>query len=162
MISLIAALAAGGVIGQRGRVPWRLPADLRYFKQMTMGKPVIMGRKTFQSIGRPLPGRDNIILTRDPIFQAKDCQVVHTVAEALEVAGSGREIMVIGGAEIYAAFLSLADRLYLTIIAAEIEGDTFFPSYPAGEWQTISDIPHPADEKHPYPFHFVILERFIR
>lgn len=162
MISLIAALAGGGVIGQNGRVPWRLPADLRYFKQITLGKPLIMGRKTFQSIGRPLPGRDNIILTRDPTFQADGCWVVHDLAAALAVAGSGREIMVIGGGEVYAAFLPLADRLYLTFIAAEIAGDAFFPPYPAGEWQTVSDIPHPADEKHLYPFRFVILERIIR
>lgn len=162
MISLIAALTGGGVIGQNGVVPWRLPADLGYFKQVTMGKPVIMGRKTYRSIGRPLPGRDNIVLTRDPTFQAEGCQIVHTVVEALAVAGSGREIMVIGGAEIYAVFLPLADRLYLTVIAAEIEGDTFFPAYPAGEWQTISDIAHPADDKHLYPFRFVILERLIR
>lgn len=162
MVSLIAALAKGGVIGQNGRVPWRLPADLHYFKQMTMGKPMIMGRKTYQSIGWPLPGRDNIILTRDPIFQATGCQVVHTIAEALAAAGSGREIMVIGGGEIYAAFFPLAKRLYLTLVEATVEGDTFFPPYPAGEWQTVSDLPHPADEKQPYPFRFVTLERLIR
>ncbi|MCB8916812.1 MAG: type 3 dihydrofolate reductase [Ardenticatenaceae bacterium] len=158
-ISLIVALASNGVIGLDGGLPWRLPDDLRYFRQVTLGKPVVMGRKTYESIGRPLPGRENIILTRQPNYPAPGCTVVHSVAAALAAAGSAPEIMVIGGAEIYRLFLPLAHRLYLTLVAATPAGDTFMPNYDPAGWRETSRTHHPADNRHPFPFDWIILER---
>ncbi len=157
-ISLIVALDRNRVIGRENQLPWRLPADLKRFRALTMGKPVIMGRKTFESIGRPLPGRHNIIMTRNEGFQAEGCTVVHSLAEALKVAGGG-EVMVIGGAAIYALFLPQAERLYLTWIDADFAGDTFFPEIRDEEWQEVSRELFEADENNPYRFNFVIMDR---
>lgn len=136
LITVIAAVARNGVIGLEGRMPWKLPSDLRFFKQVTMGKPMIMGRKTWDSFGgKPLPGRPHIVLTNDRAFRADGAIVVHDVETALAEGkrlaeeGDAPEVMVIGGAQIYAAFLPLADRVYLTEIAATPEGDTFFPDF---------------------------------
>lgn len=144
---LIYARAANGVIGKDGDLPWRLPADLKHFKALTLGKPMIMGRKTFDSFPSPLPGRRHIVLTRDKAWQAEGAEVAHSVDEALALAGDG-EVAVIGGAEIYALFLGLAARVELTQIHADYEGDTAMP--PLGpEWTEVAREEHPADGTRP-------------
>lgn len=158
-ISLIAALDRNHVIGAGGEIPWHLPADLRYFKATTMGKPVVMGRKTYESIGRPLPGRQNIVLTRQSDYEAPGCIVVHSLPDALAAAGSAPELMVIGGATVYRAFLPLADRLYLTYVDAVFHGDTCFPPFDPDAWQVVREEQHPPDARNPYPYRFVVLER---
>lgn len=158
-ISLIAAMARNGVIGNDNKIPWRLPAEMRWFKATTMGKPILMGRKTYESIGRPLPGRHNIVLTRNKEFTAEGCTVVHTVKEAITAAGDEKEIMIIGGAFLYAETLPLADCLYLTFIDADIEGDTYFPSFNIEDWDVIQEDEYLADEKNPYNYRIVVLKR---
>ena len=158
IISLIVAAAENGVIGRKGDLPWRLSDDLKRFKTVTMGKPIVMGRKTYESIGRPLPGRQNIVITRQPGYSAEGCDVVATVEQAVEVANDAEEIMVIGGSEIYALFLPAARRLYLTRVHAEVDGDAFFPT-PGDEWNLVSDEPHAADEKNEYDVSFQVYER---
>ncbi|AIT80308.1 diacylglycerol kinase [Novosphingobium pentaromativorans US6-1] len=155
---LIYARAANGVIGRDGQLPWRLPADLKRFKAMTMGKPMIMGRKTFESFPSPLPGRRHIVLTRDASWQAPGAEVAHSVEEALAAAGEG-DVAVIGGAEIYALFLDKATRIELTEVHADFEGDTFMP--PAGpSWHEAAREEHPAEGA--YPAHaFVTLLRHV-
>lgn len=134
-IALIAAMSENGVIGRENRLPWHIPEELQYFKKMTVGKPVIMGRKTFESMGsKPLPKRLNIILTHDKAFSADNCEVVHSVEQALQLVSNHEEVMVIGGAKIYQAFLPLASRLYLSVIHQKIEGDTFFPDWDESQW----------------------------
>lgn len=158
-ISIVAAIAKNRVIGKNNRLPWRLPRDMQHFREVTTGKPVIMGRKTFESIGKALPGRKNIILTRDSNFRAEGCVVVHSVEEALAAAEGTQEIMVIGGAEIYKAFLPRAERMYLTEIHADFEGDTYFPEYDPDEWQEKERQDFPADTENPYQYSFVVFER---
>lgn len=154
----IFARAANGVIGREGDLPWHLPADLKRFKALTMGKPMIMGRKTFDSFPRPLPGRRHIVLTRDRTWRAEGAEVVHSVEEALATAGSG-EVAVIGGAEIYALLLDKATRMVLTEIHADFEGDTVIPS-PGPEWREIAREEHPAQSGRP-GYAFVTLERIV-
>lgn len=157
-VSLIVAVAENGVIGRDNQLPWRIPEDLRYFKRVTMGKPVIMGRKTFASIGRPLPGRPNIVVTRDPGWSADGVDAVRSVDEALALAGrltDGGEVMIIGGAQLFAATSSAADRLYLTEIHARYDGDVFFPQPDPAEWHETSREDHPGEPA----FSFVVLER---
>jgi dihydrofolate reductase len=144
VISLVAAVGDGGVIGDRGRLPWRLPADLARFKALTMGHAVVEGRKTFQSIGRPLPGRRTIVLSRDPGFRAPGCTVVSSVEEALAAAGSG-ECFVIGGAAVYALFIPLASTLHITRVHAAVPGDAFFPPVDAREWEMAECRPGVVD-----------------
>ncbi len=156
---MIAAMDRNRLIGVENRLPWRLPADLAHFKRVTMGKPVIMGRHTFESLGRPLPGRLNIVVSRDPGFTAGGCTVVHSLEEALAVASRHEEIMVIGGASFYAQTLPRARRLYLTLIEGEFEGDTFFPVLDPRDWQETNRVDHAPDERNPYPYSFVVLER---
>jgi len=162
---MIAALAAERVIGADNEMPWHLPADLRHFKQVTLGKPVVMGRRTFESIGRPLPGRTNIVLTRDASWQAPGVLVAHTPEQALELAGEVDEVMIIGGGKVYQDFLPQAQRLYLTHVAAEPQGDTRFPDYERYaadnqfEWLELEVHHHPADEQSDYDLRFVTLER---
>jgi dihydrofolate reductase len=158
-IALIVAMAENRVIGRNNQLPWRIPADLRHFKALTLGKPVIMGRKTYESIGRPLPGRDNIVVTADSGYQAEGCQVVHSVEQALEAAGSCEEAMIIGGANLYRQTLENADRLYLTLVKAEPEGDTWFPEIELQQWREIERQAHTADESNEYDYDFVVLER---
>lgn len=158
MISLVVAAALNGVIGVEGDLPWRLPDDLKRFKQITLGKPVIMGRRTYESIGFPLPGRQNIVMTRDQQFAAEGCDVVHSPEQALATAASD-EVMIIGGGAIYAMFLERADKVCLTEVHAEIDGDTYFPALPDAEWREAAREHHPADERHAYAFDFVIYER---
>jgi dihydrofolate reductase len=139
-ISLIAAMSENGVIGNNNALPWHLPEELKYFRKMTLGKPVIMGRKTFQSMGnKPLPNRQNIILTHDKDFLREDALVVHSVDEALKAAGHCEEVMIIGGASVYQAFLLFTTRLYLTVVHQEYTGDTFFPTINWKEWDRVSE-----------------------
>ena len=158
-ISLIVAASANGVIGADGELPWHLPDDFRFFKQVTMGKPIVMGRRTWESIGRPLPGRQNIVITRQTGFEATGASVVDSPEAAVEAAGDQDEIMIIGGGEIYRRFLPMADRVYLTRVDATIEGDTFFPALDEGEWAVDSSERHDADERHAYAFEFRVYSR---
>lgn len=159
IFSLIVAIARNRVIGKDNGLPWYLPSDLAYFKRMTQGKPVIMGRKTFQSIGKALPKRPNIVVTRASDFQAPDCQVVHSLNEALQAASDAEEVMLIGGAMLYELGLSKVDRLYLTEVHAEIVGDVFFPEFNRADWHESWREDHPPDDKHAHAFSFVLLER---
>lgn len=157
-INLIAAVADNGVIGNAGALPWHLPADLKHFKQLTVGKPVVMGRKTYESIGKPLPGRHNIIITRQRDFVAAGCTVVHSLAEALTAADPAPDVMVIGGAELYAQTLLLADRLLLTEVHVDAAGDTLFPTFSKGDWRQTSRVQHPPEAGRP-GYSFVVFER---
>lgn len=154
ILSIIVAAAENGVIGKDGHMPWRLPAEGAYFKKTTLGHPVITGRKNFEAMGRALPGRLNIIITRQKGYKAPDgCIVVHSLEEALQLpqAKSAEEVFVIGGAEIYNSAMPLADRLYLTRVHALVDGDTFFKFSP-NEWQKIWSEQHPADELNRFSF----------
>ncbi|USK58486.1 dihydrofolate reductase [Peribacillus asahii] len=160
MISLIVAMDQKRVIGKDNQLPWYLPADLQYFKKVTMGKPIIMGRKTFESIGRVLPGRENIIVTRNQSYTNSDCTILHTIDEIKQYADqSEQEVFVIGGAEIFKEILPVTDRIYITEIEASFEGDTYFPSLDENEWTTCSSTPGIVDEKNVYAHRFVVLER---
>ncbi|SCB08405.1 dihydrofolate reductase [Rhizobium hainanense] len=159
--TIIVAVSRNGIIGREGDMPWRLSSDLKRFKAMTLGKPVIMGRKTFQSIGKPLPGRPNVIITRDAGFSAEGIVAVHSLDEAIEVASrlakesNVDEICIIGGGEIYRQALDLSDRLLITHVEADVEGDTSFPEIDSDIWQTDSELAVPAGEKDTYPTRFV-------
>ena len=157
-LTLIAALAQNRVIGRDGDLPWRLPDDLKRFKRLTVDKTVLMGRKTWVSLGRPLPDRDNWVLTRDTAFKPAGATVFSSLDQALN-AGQGRELVVIGGAELYRQTLPLATRLELTEVLAEVDGDTLFPAIDAGQWRTVASEAHPADERHAHAFRFVSLQR---
>jgi dihydrofolate reductase len=162
-ISLIVAMARNGVIGQGNALPWRLPADLKRFKALTMGHPVIMGRKTHESIGRPLPGRTNIVLTRLPGYAAPGCIVAGSTAAALAACGGADQAFVIGGAEIYRAFLDRADRLDVTEIDADVPGDTVFPAYDRAQWRECArQAPAEAGGDPALPFAFVTYDRLTR
>ena len=158
-LALIAALARNRVIGRDNRLPWHLPADLRFFKQTTMGKPLLMGRRTWESIGRPLPGRRMIVLSHDPDYRALGCAVARSLDEAVELAGAVPEIMVIGGASLYRQTLPLADRLYLTLVDADVPGDAWFPEWNERDWRLDWEEAHPADADHAWPYRFRRLER---
>ena len=161
-ISIIAALAANGVIGRDNELPWHMPADLKYFKARTMGHHLLLGRKTWQSVGRPLPGRTFIVITRDPDFTAEGVQVAHGVEEAIRLAATtgDEEIFIGGGEEIFRQSLHRADRMYLTRIHADIEGDTVFPEFDdVTEWQLTDSEHFEADEKNPHPYSFLVYER---
>jgi len=158
-LALIAALDRNGLIGRDNALPWHLPADLQHFKRTTLGKPIVMGRKTWESLGRPLPGRHNIVLTRDPGYRAEGATVVTSIDAALAAAGDADEVMVIGGAALYATLLPRADRLYLTRIDAAFEGDAWFPEVAPDEWREVAREVHAPDERNPYPYTFVTLER---
>jgi len=148
-----------GVIGLEGDLPWRLSADLKHFKAVTMNKPLIMGRKTHESIGRPLPGRQNIVLTHVKEFKAEGCKIVHSLDDAFQAAGDVDEVMIMGGAGIYAEALSHANRLYLTEVHADLSGDVYFPEFDKGEWVELERQDHSADEKNDFDYSFVVLER---
>jgi dihydrofolate reductase len=159
LVSLIVAMAQNGVIGRDNSLPWRLPKDLKRFRAFTLGKPILMGRKTFESIGRPLPGRTNLVLTRDRSWFAAGVVVVHSVEEALAQAGSSEELVAIGGAEIYRLVLPFARRIYLTHVHADVPGDIYFPDFDPTQWADVECSTHPADHEHAYPVTFVTLER---
>lgn len=158
-VTFVVAVADDGVMGAGNQLPWRLPADLKRFKELTLGRPIIMGRKTYDSIGRPLPGRHNIVISRSPGVRIDGCTVVSSVAAALAAAGSVPEIVVIGGAEIYRLLLPWVDTIHLTRIHAAIPGDTFFPELDPAEWREKLVAHHPADERHAHGFSFIELNR---
>jgi dihydrofolate reductase len=158
-LSIIVATDQHGLIGKDNDLPWRLSADLRYFREITMGKPIIMGRRTHESIGRPLPGRKNIILTTDEGYQAEGCTVCQTIDQAIRECDGAEEAMVMGGASLYEQFLARADKLYLTLVDAELEGDTWFPEWDKSQWHQLSRQDHSADEKNDHPYSFIVYRR---
>jgi len=159
IISIIAAVADNMVIGDKNSLPWSLPADMEYFKAKTTGKPIIMGAKTFESIGKALPNRKNIILSFDKDYPAEGCTVVTSIEDALKEVGENEEVMIAGGASIYKQFLPLANKLYLTFIHHDFEGDTTFPEINFNEWKEVKRIDHEADKNNDYPYSFVIFEK---
>ncbi|THB72839.1 MAG: type 3 dihydrofolate reductase [Gammaproteobacteria bacterium] len=156
-ISIIVALATNHVIGKNNQIPWHIPKDLQYFKRITMGKPMIMGRKNFESIGRPLPGRKNIILTRDKDYKAEGCIITHSKEEAVAAADNAEEIMIIGGGAIYEMFLDEADMLYLTEIDSDVEGDVLFPKYDKTQWKEVSR--EAGEENLDWNYDYVVYNR---
>ena len=146
-------------IGRDGGLPWHLPADLRNFKKITMGKPIVMGRKTHESIGRSLPGRENIVVTRNRGYRSPGCTVVHSLNEALEAGAGVDEIMIIGGATIYLRAIPVARRIYLTQVHTRISGDVQFPELEADQWRATERVDHLADERNPHAYSFVVLEK---
>ncbi len=164
-LALIVAASANNVIGKNNQLPWYLPGDLKYFKTITMAKPVIMGRKTFESIGKPLPGRDNIVITRNADYQAEGIKVVASLegaialAESIVLINGGEEIMVIGGAQIYQQALAIADRVYLTRVHRHVEGDAFFPELSIDDWQEVARQDIAAEEPNPFDFSYLVLDR---
>ncbi|OGI65699.1 MAG: dihydrofolate reductase [Candidatus Muproteobacteria bacterium RBG_16_60_9] len=161
MISLIAALAENRVIGNHNALPWRLPADLQHFRKLTTGNPVIMGRRNFESIGRPLPQRTNIVVTRRPNFQATGCIVVDSLDSAFAACREAPDVFIIGGAEIYAQTIDRADRLLLTLVHAAVPGDTFFPEIDWSPWRETARESHAPDERHAHAYSFVTYERTL-
>jgi dihydrofolate reductase len=156
-LSLIVAMAENRVIGRDNQLPWRLPADLKHFKQLTLGKPVVMGRHTWESIGRPLPGRTNIVVTRDDTYRADGALVAHSIDDAMRLAGEAEEVMIIGGATLYEQTIERADRIYLTLVHAEPDGDSRFPEIDPRAWRVMCNERLHADEKNPYDYDFTVL-----
>jgi dihydrofolate reductase len=159
IISLICATSQNGVIGLNNQLPWHLPADLAHFKKLTMGHHILMGRKTYESIGRPLPGRTNIVITRQQNFQADGCLIVHSLEEAIELCQGDDEVFVIGGAEIYQQTLPVADKIYLTIIHQDFEGDTLLFEIDKTIWREITRKDFEPDEKNKFDYSFLTLEK---
>ncbi|WP_338447932.1 dihydrofolate reductase [Niallia oryzisoli] len=160
MISFIVAMDKNRVIGKDNKLPWHLPADLKFFKKVTMGHPIIMGRNTFESIGKPLPGRENIIVTRNKEYKQEGCTIIHSVKELLDLSSrKDEEVFVIGGSELFQATFSVADRLYITKIEEEFAGDTYFPEFNESNWVLVSQEKGEKDEKNPYDYFFTIYER---
>ena len=159
MVSIIVAMGRNRVIGKDNSLIWHLPADLKHFKETTMGKPIIMGRKTFESVGKPLPGRTNIVVTRRKGYSAPGCLAAGSVEQALELVTGEPEIFITGGGEIYRQSLPLADRMYITIIDHDFEGDTFFPEFSRKIWKITGENYHPADDRNKYPMVFRIYKR---
>ncbi len=160
ILSLIAAMSKNNVIGKDNKLLWNMPEDMKHFKKLTTGNTVIMGRKTYESMGKPLPNRRNLIVTRQDGYYAEGCQIFHTLQEAIDDCIGEEESFIIGGAEIYLQSLPAADRLYLTRIDKEFEGDTRFPDFSLSEWRLTKYIRHHADEKNPYAYSFSEYERF--
>lgn len=162
-LAIVVAKAENGVIGKDNALPWHLPEDLKYFKRVTMGRPIVMGRLTFESIGRPLPGRANIVITRQADWQANGVQVAHSLEQAVALAEKSERpdewVMVIGGANLYKQALPNCDRLYLTQVHAEVDGDAFFPSLVDSEWEETDHESYQRDEKNPYDYSFLTLDR---
>jgi len=163
--SMIVAMAENRVIGINNNLPWYLPNDLKYFKQVTMGKPILMGRKTYESIGKPLPGRTNIVITRNESWQANGVKVVHSLEDAFSLASSIVEIdgqdemMVIGGDQIYQTSLPAIDRIYLTKVHAEVDGDAYFPELDWSEWKEVAREDFKAEGPNPYDYSFIVFDR---
>jgi len=161
IISLITAMDRNRLIGNKNQLPWHLPADFAHFKSVTMGKPVIMGRKTYESIGKPLPGRTNIVLSRNPGVKYEGVECVSSFDEAVAIVPDAEELMVIGGSTIYEMLMPRADRLYITYVDAAFAGDAWFPEFDENQWTEKDVVVRPADEKNPYNCRFVTLERAI-
>jgi dihydrofolate reductase len=158
-VALVVAMADNGVIGRAGALPWHLPDDLKYFKVVTFGRPVLMGRRTYDSIGKPLPGRRNLVLSRAATGAAAGVEYVHSVEQARSLAAGAAELCVIGGAEVYALALPLATRIYLTRVHAAVAGEVYFPLRDFSGWDESDTVAHAADERHAYAMSFVTLER---
>jgi dihydrofolate reductase len=158
-LSLVVAMARNRVIGAGGRIPWHLPNELQLFKRITMGHPIVMGRRTYESIGRLLPGRTTVIVTRQPDYRVPGAIVTHSLEAALEASKSDDEIFVIGGGQLYQEALTRADRIYLTTVEAEPAGDTYMPEIAPEAWREVSAESFPADERHSYRYRFAILDR---
>jgi dihydrofolate reductase len=159
MISIVVAASTNNVIGVNGELPWKLSDDLKRFKALTMGKPIVMGRLTWESIGRPLPGRQNIVITRDQSYRAEGCDVVASPVEALRAAGDVGEVMIIGGGQIYDLFMPKAGRIYLTRVKSDLEGDAWFQNIDPATWQLTSTESHAADDRNEFDFEFRTYER---
>ena len=159
LLSAVVAAAENNAIGKDNQLLWHLPNDLRFFKRTTTGHTVVMGRKTYESVGKPLPNRRNIIITRQAGYTAPGAEVVNSLAAALERCADEEEVFIVGGAEIYRQALPLLDRIYLTRVHAQPEGDTFFPELGGKDWQLVSEEKHPADDRHAYSYAFMIYER---
>lgn len=162
MLSLIVAIAKNNVIGVNNSLPWRLPADLQYFKQKTTGHHIIMGRKTFESIGggRPLPNRVSVIVSRNTTLQLPEgCLLAHSVEQAITLSQSDTETFIIGGSQLYATALPLVQRMYITRVHTEVAGDAFFPEFAVSDWNLVSEEYHEADEKNLHPYSFLVFER---
>jgi len=159
MISFLFAMGKNRVIGKDNGLPWYLPADLAHFKRLTMGHTIVMGRKTYESIGKALPGRNNIVVTTDRNYKAEGCTVVHSINEARECFNREEEVFVIGGTKLFNAFYPYADRMYVTYINEEFEGDTFFPEIEDVRWQCTSIEKGIRDEKNPYDYSFIVYDR---
>ena len=163
--SLVVAVAENRVIGRNNQLPWRIPEDLKFFKRATMGKPIIMGRRTYESIGKPLPGRTNIVVTRSADYEAEGVKVVNSLTKAMMLSkevGEEQwvgEVAIIGGAEIFRESLDFADRIYLTEVHAEVEGDVYFPEYDKSAWEEVSRQDFKAEGDNPYDYSFVVLQR---
>ena len=158
-LSIVVAMDNNGLIGKDNQLPWHLPADLAYFKKITTGKSILMGRKTYDSIGRPLPNRRNIVITRNTKIMITGCEVVSSIDEALLLTENEKEVMVIGGASLCEQLLPKVNRLYITRIDSEFEGDIYFPTYDASSWRQVSSESHPKDIANNYSYHFIVLER---
>jgi len=158
-LSLVVAMARNRVIGRDNALPWRLPADLAHFRKVTMGHPVVMGRRTFESIGKALPGRRNIVITHNREYAAPGCIVVNSLDEAWKAAGNAEEVCVIGGTTLFDETLLLADVIHLTEVGSDVEGDTFFPEFDRSEWNEKEIARQPADERHAYPLRILELTR---
>jgi dihydrofolate reductase len=152
-------MARNRVIGRDNQLPWKLPAELAHFKRVTMGHPLVMGRRTHESIGKPLPGRRNIVVTHNRAYEAPGCTVVDSLASAWKAAGEAGEVCVIGGSSLFEETLPIADRIHLTEVEAEVEGDTYFPEFDRSEWREREIERHPADARHAYAFRILLLER---
>jgi dihydrofolate reductase len=159
MISLIAAMTKNRVIGQGTQLPWHLPADLKRVKRITLGKPIIMGRKTYESIGRPLPGRRNLVISKNPNLEIPGCEIFSSLEKAIAATHNYEEIIIFGGEQIFKQALPLVQRMYLTIIQCELEGDAFFPVWNDNEWRELSREKFLADANNPYNYEFLTLER---
>jgi dihydrofolate reductase len=159
-VSLIWAMAKNRVIGINNQLPWKLPADMKWFRQNTLGKPIIMGRKTFESFGgKPLPDRKNLIVTQDKHYHADNAIVCHSIEQALQQANNMEEVMVIGGMSLYKQTLPIADRLYMTVVDANVEGDAWFPDFDMNDWNQLESHHHTADEKNAFSCDFTVLQR---
>ena len=158
-LSIVAAVSENLVIGANGQLPWKLPADLERFRNLTMGHHLLIGRKTFASIGRPLPGRTTVVITRQPDYAPPQVLVAHALEEAVQMARRDEEGFIAGGAQIYRQTISWVDRIYLTVIHQKFSGDTYFPHYDETQWQLISREDHEADERNPYRYSFLTLEK---
>lgn len=158
-VALIVAMDEQGLIGKDNDLPWKISADLQYFRRTTMGKPIIMGRNTHESIGRPLPGRQNIVISSQQNYRAEGCDVVQSIDAALALCSDAEQVMVMGGASLYQQILPLADTLYLTRVHASLDGDTWFPEWSEQDWQLISSEDHQADENNEFDYSFQLYQR---
>lgn len=158
-LSLIVAMSRNQVIGHAGRLPWRLSDDLKRFKRLTMGHPIIMGRKTFESIGKALPGRTSIVITRQKDFRPAGVRVASSLSQAIQLAQDNEEAFVVGGAQVYAEALPRVDRIYVTLVETDVEGDTLFPDWNPRDWRLIEQAFHPADDKNEFDHHFRVYDR---